>query len=60
MSCEDSLSQSLLEPVQVQVKPPPQALASLLDEVESLQGEILSDIDSKGKFSMCCRVSYIQ
>ena len=46
MSCEDSLSQSILEPNEVLTKQS-QSSILLLDEVESLQNEILKDIDEQ-------------
>ena len=50
MSCEDSLSQSILGPDEVLTQTS-QSSILLLDEVESLQNEILKDIDKQCEFS---------
>lgn len=51
MSCEDSLSQSILEPNEIKAtsREPLYNTTALLDEVNSLQQDVLKEIEKEGK-----------
>ena len=54
MSCEDSLSQSLLEPSEASKQ---EQVPVLLEEVKSLQDAVLHEIDKEGMSLTYCKTS---